>query len=309
MILLATGAFVACGGAKSRAGFEPAADAGPAEDAGNGGPSTGLGSSDAGPTLDSNGCSEEAKLVYVLSLEGDLYSFAPAKKAFTKVGPLDCRSGEKKFTPISMAVDRKAVAWVNMRYSDPVTRRSEDTLFTVDTKTALCTESEIHDSVGGMGFSTDDGTKDKETLFVSGQGSPGLVGLSKVDFDLKKVVPIADLSQQIGIELTGTGDGRLYGFLVGEVLQLARVDKVTAQFSDYVDLPDVVYPKVPMYAFSFWGGDFYFYTAPDSGPATTTTVARYRPSDKSVVTDYMTSIGFHIVGAGVSTCAPTAPPR
>jgi hypothetical protein len=34
-------------------------------------------------------------------------------------------------------------------------------------------------------------------------------------------------------------------------------------------------------------------------------VSRYRPSDKSLDAAYMTNIGFHIVGAGVSTCAPT----
>jgi hypothetical protein len=64
-----------------------------------------------------------------------------------------------------------------------------------------------------------------------------------------------------------------------------------------------------MFAFSFWGGDFYVYTATDTSASKTTTVARYRPSDKSLDNAYMTNIGFHIVGAGVSTCAPTSAPK
>jgi hypothetical protein len=89
-------------------------------------------------------------------------------------------------------------------------------------------------------------------------------------------------------------------------LQLAAVDKTTSAFSDKVTLDQVPKPTAPMFAFSFWGGDFYFYTATSTSASKTTTVARYRPSDKSLDTSYMTSIGFHIVGAGVSTCAPTS---
>jgi hypothetical protein len=75
--------------------------------------------------------------VYVLSLEGDLHSFAPADKKFTKVGPLDCRFGNTTYLPISMAVDRQAVAWVNMRYDGIFA--TESRIFKVDTKTAECT--------------------------------------------------------------------------------------------------------------------------------------------------------------------------
>lgn len=74
-------------------------------------------------------------------------------------------------------------------------------------------------------------------------------------------------------------------------------------------LPAVETPAA--WAFSFWGGDFYLYTAPDplSDPSRTTNVTRYRPSDGSVDAQYMVNIGFRIVGAGVSTCAPLEPPK
>jgi hypothetical protein len=65
----------------------------------------------------------------------------------------------------------------------------------------------------------------------------------------------------------------------------------------------------PMFAFSFWGGDFYFYTATSTAANKTTNVTRYSPKDGAIDKAYMQNIGFHIVGAGVSTCAPTTQPK
>ncbi len=300
---------LACGSSTQRAGFDgnPPPDGG---SSGSSGDSTSGGfKNDSGTKPLTDGCSDEAKLVYVLSLEGDLYSFAPAAKQFTKVGPLNCKSGGKTFLPISMAVDRKAVAWVNMRDTDPFAGGG-DIMFQVDTVTAACTATKITGSMGGMGFSTDQGTTDQETLYVIGQGNtPGKGALVKVDFAQQKLVPLSDLKEQTDLELTGTGDGRLYGFLISSPLALAAVDKGTSAFSNRVTLAQVEKPQAPMFAFTFWGGDFYFYTATSTSAAKTTNVTRYRPSDGSVDTAYMKGIGFHIVGAGVSTCAPTSLPK
>jgi hypothetical protein len=310
---------VACSASTQRAGFDDA-DAGGSTSGSSGtsGESTsgGFVGADGGPKIGADGCSDAAKLVYVLSLEGDLYSFAPAEKKFTKVGPLDCKLGGKKLIPISMAVDRQAVAWVNMREDDPF-GLGEDTLFKVDTQTATCSPTNIKGSMGGMGFSTDaNGTpapgqasNEKETLFVIGEGSPGKGALRKVDFAQEKLVTVSDLAEQSDLELTGTGDGRLYGFLITRPLALAAIDKSTTMLSGRVTLGKVETPLAPMFAFSFWGGDFYFYTATSTTSSKTTNVARYRPSDGSVEPAYMSSIGFHVVGAGVSTCAPTTAPK
>ena len=53
------------------------------------------------------------------------------------------------------------------------------------------------------------------------------------------------------------------------------------------------------WAFAFWGGDFYMFTAPDVAGSI---VQRFRPSTGAIthVADYPE----RIVGAGVSTCAP-----
>jgi len=300
-------AAMACSSSAQRGGFDATPPPDPSSSGGtSGGTSGGFAGGDSGvnPT---DGCSDAAKLVYVLSLEGDLYSFAPADKKFTKVGALDCKLGGKSFSTVSMAVDREAVAWVNMR--DQFSLTGESVMFKVDTKTAACTPTNIKGSWGGMGFSTNAGTTDKETLFVIGPGS-GLKGaLLTVDFAKEKIVPVVDLPEQVDLELTGTGDGRLYGFLQSTPLAIAAVDKSSAAFSGRVPLTGVPDPQPPMFAFSFWGGDFYVYTATDTSPSKTTTVSRYRPSDGSIDTTYMTQIGFHIVGAGVSTCAPTSSPK
>jgi hypothetical protein len=298
-------AAVACSSSSTRAGFET-----PPPDTSSGGTSgmtSGFVGADSGVPSNGDGCSDAAKLVYVLSLEGDLYSFAPADKKFTKVGALNCTLNGKTFTTVSMAVDRNAVAWVNMR--DELSLTGESVMFNVDTKTAKCTPTKIKGTWGGMGFSTNAGTTDKETLYLIGPGS-GLNGaLLSVDIANEQIVPVADLKEQVDLELTGTGDGRLFGFLQSTPLAIAAVDKKTAAFSDRASLAQVPPPQPPMFAFSFWGGDFYVYTAEDPSPSTTTTVSRYRPSDKSVDSSYMTQIGFHIVGAGVSTCAPVTGPK
>jgi hypothetical protein len=52
------------------------------------------------------------------------------------------------------------------------------------------------------------------------------------------------------------------------------------------------------WAFAFWGGNFYTFTAPGGS----TVVTRFDPNDGSIVQVAQTSDV--IVGAGVSTCAP-----
>lgn len=304
LVVLVGGALVACGSSSSRTRFE-AGDAGPSSSSTDA-PSSGFVPADAGPSS-GDGCSDEAKLVYVLSFDGDLYSFAPAAKKFTKVGALNCELGGATLIPISMAVDRNAVAWVNMR---DALGGGDGVLFEVDTKTAKCKPSGIAAAFGGMGFSINAGSTAEDTLFVVAHDvPPGGRGIARVDFAKQKVVPIAVLPELDDLELTGTGDGRLFGFLMSSPLAIAQVDKSTAAYSKRVQLAGVEKPTPPLYAFSFWGGDFYVYTATTLAPQQSTNVARYRPSDGSLDTEYMTSIGFHIVGAGVSTCAPTVSPN
>jgi hypothetical protein len=107
-------------------------------------------------------------------------------------------------------------------------------------------------------------------------------------------------------ELTGTGDARLFGFFTTTPVQLAEINKSNGSILSTKELANVETPIA--WAFSFWGGDFYLYTAPDD-PSRTTNVTWYQPASGTTDPYYMTNIGFRIVGAGVSTCAPIAPPK
>jgi hypothetical protein len=68
------------------------------------------------------------------------------------------------------------------------------------------------------------------------------------------------------------------------------------------------------WAFSFYGGDFYIYThssGSGGGPPRAgggSDVTRYSPVT-GAIDIVKPKIGFKIVGAGVSTCAPTTSPR
>ncbi len=261
---------------------------------------TGTGGTGAG-----SNCSEAAKLIYVLSDANNLYSFKPDEKIFTLVGQLGCQTA---MAPNSMAVDRNAVAWVNYVNNNGL-GDSAGAIFKVSTADASCEPTATVTLTNGwyrigMGFSTDGVDTDDESLFVTSIGIGGSLG--RVDMGSNTVVPVGNFSGQFtnqSAELTGTGDARLFAFFTSTPVEVAEINKSNAATISNVPLPTV---EVPMaWAFSFWGGDFYLYTATMGDSR----VNRYRPSDGTVDPAYMTNIGFRIVGAGVSTCAPLTPPR
>lgn len=257
-------------------------------------------------------CSEAAQLVYVLSDVGDLYSFRPNLRQFTRIGRLRCPTDMQ---PNSMAIDRNAVAWVNF-----VAGGLGDTagaIYRVNTTDATCTgDPPIRMPPGwlrvGMGFSTAGADTTEEALFVAGTSDPfggASRGLGRFDISSQEIVPIGQFTAALrgqSAELTGTGDGRLFGFFTTTPVRVAEIDKTTAAIVNSAPLTQVETPQA--WAFSFWGGDFYLYTAGSVLLGGSSNVTRYRPSDGSVDTGYMRQVGFRILGAGVSTCAPILPP-
>jgi hypothetical protein len=262
-----------------------------------------LGGNGSGGNGQAGDCSEAAKLIYVLTDTGLLYSFKPDEKLFTLVGPMSCPTAAQ---PNSMAVDRQAVAWVNYVDNNGISD-SAGTIWRVSTADASCAPApSVNLPAGwyriGMGYSTDSAGGDSESLFVTGIGLNGSLGRIANDM----LVPVANFSgslQNQDAELTGTGDGRLFGFFTSNPVAVAELDKTTAAALSNVPLPTVEVPNA--WAFSFWGGDFYLYTASLGNSR----VNRYRPSDGTVDPNYMPDVGFRIVGAGVSTCAPLTPPN
>ncbi|HEY3821094.1 MAG TPA: hypothetical protein VGL81_28210 [Polyangiaceae bacterium] len=311
-------AAIACGGTSSKENGFASLDGGGSGSSGSGGSgSSGSGSSggssggllgDGGGGSSSGGSNctgQAADFVYVLSAENDLYSFAPDKKLFTKIGPLGCTT---PLSPNSMAVDRNATAYVNYVADDDSTGQ----IFQVSTTDASCTGPLMTLPSGwervGMGYSTDNAGSTTETLYVAGVG--GGMGLGLLDFGIKTVGPIGPFTGSLAgqnAELTGTGAGTLFGFFTSSPVEVAQIDKANGSTMTPVPMTGV---KVPNdWAFSFWGGHFYLYTSQGQGSGNGSNVTDYDPVGGTVNTMFMTAIGFDIVGAGVSTCAPTTAPQ
>jgi hypothetical protein len=243
--------------------------------------------------VDRRDCQDAAStLIYAVGNGNELYSFYPPDQAFKLIGTLACPTDA---TPFSMAVDRRGVAYVLYNNGE---------LFRVSTLNASCTPTRyVPGQEGfqefGMGFSSDRGGPE-ETLFVSAdQRLGGTVGLGKIDprtFALSRVSN--DAPPQA--ELTGTGDGRLYAYYAEENSTssfIGEIEKTSGRVIAEKELAGVA--QGTGWAFAFWGGDFYVFT----GDEATSTVVRYRPGDDSVIS-YTTAPAL-IVGAGVSTCAPS----
>lgn len=250
-----------------------------------------------------DGCSAEARDVYVISHGGDLYRFAPKKLEFTKIGAVKCGPYFTKLSVYSMAVDRDSNAWV---------LDSQGVVWKVSTRDATCeattyVKNTQSFSVFGMGITANAAGSKAESLFIAGGGPlPNSQSLGTIDLVTKSVTRLGTFTDGLAAfpaELTGTADGRLYGFFPrAPKPTLALINKATGATpkANQVELPGI--PVGGGFAFSFWGGDFWFYSSNTS--ATSSSVARYKASGDKSVSVVVASTGFVIVGAGVSSCAP-----
>ncbi len=260
-----------------------------------------------------NDCADAGiTFIYVITAQNTLYSFYPPSGAFTFIGTIACPTTTPNDAPFSMAVDRTGTAYVVFQSGD---------LFQVSTADASCSPTPYTPTtIGlgttfGMGYSADT-TDPGETLFVASDDPPGITPtepefLGTLDTTSFQLSTVGQFPHVIGsAELTGTGDGRLFGFGVlndntggPPTLRLLELDKTAPQtlLSETV----LSFPAAPRsltdWAFSFWGGSFYFFTAVDqNGPST---VSIYTPGGPPVATPILT-LDQAIDGAGVSTCAP-----
>jgi hypothetical protein len=311
--LCAAASLIGCGSARS--GFfssSPGSDAGtvvgedggaspsPAEgDAGSFGTGTGNGGTDT------SGCSDDAtNFVYVLTKSGSLYKFAPDKKVFTKIGDVHCGSTQSMYN--SMAVDRKATAWVNVIDPMAVLQGALGFIYRVNTKDASCEPAPALKLVNdwtqvGMGFSVDAPGGTAESLFVMNFKGPTL---GKVDTNSMTIQTLGSGSSPA--ELTGTAKAQLFGFFTDTQPSptVGLIDKQTAKVSAPASMNGLSKPTD--WAFSYWGGHFYLYTQSQADPSSN--VTDYDPVSGSINSSCMRNTGLTIVGAGVSTCAPTVQP-
>jgi hypothetical protein len=241
-------------------------------------------------------CKEQGiTYIYVVLEDKRLFAFDPRDATFSPRGALDCMATINAY---SMAVDRKGVALVELE-GDP--DQGGGQVLRVDTKDGTCTPtSYVPDptfKAFGMGYAanTED---DGETLYLaSDTGS-----LARLDPKTLERTEIGPFSKPIGkAELTGTGDGRLFGFGVEtSESHLSEISPDTAKVLRDRLLP--IGANFTDWAFANWGSDFYFFTSTSMAPGSVSIVTKYDPTAHTLKR-VATAPGL-IVGSGVSTCAP-----
>ncbi|MCA9620031.1 MAG: hypothetical protein KC731_13490 [Myxococcales bacterium] len=258
-------------------------------DGGSGGGLSGLGGT-SGSHAD---CATGTESVYLIGEDAQLFRFDPSSLSVSLVGTLACPTSAG--TPFSMAVARDGYAWVE--YTD-------GRLYRVDIGTAECVATDfVPGQLGfasfGMGMIGNEETS-KDTFYVADYGGLGLATLDRSTLKLQFVGAYDTFSGPA--ELTGTADGRLYGFFSKQGLAVvAELDPTNAAILSKVPQPVDIGVA---WAFAFWGGDFYLFTSPDGGPSN---VDRFRPSDGT--TTFVMKVPSVVIGAGVSTCAPLTVPE
>lgn len=254
------------------------------------------GSGDAANNNNSD-CAQGTDLVYVIDqFNNRLSQFDPMAKQFHDLGSLSCPVSLGA-TPFSMSVDRNAIAWVLY---------DSGQLMHVEIATLACTAttwaSPSRLDVFGMGFSTDVAGGSAEHLYIGGGATQVQASytLARVDTTTMMATPLGTESDLP--EMTGTGSAQLWGF---------QTDASTAhvvQFDKTNGTAITTYPEPTLtgtdtgYAFAAWGGDFWVFLIRSGEPSSTV----YQVDGMTgAIKGTTATTGRTIVGAGVSTCAPT----
>jgi hypothetical protein len=260
----------------------------------------------------SDGCSDAAKLIYVVDINNKLAKFDPVAKAFTTIGTLACKTTTLGIpdgaTPFSMAIDRTAQAYV--LYSD-------GNIMKVDTTQASlpCTATNWKAGTDGlmqfgMGYSTDTAGGTTDTLFVSGGASTGTGNstLAKLDTTSMSATTVGMVSGSP--ELTGNANAELWAFspsVNSETPTVQQLDKASGAAVITYMLPTLA-GNPSAWAFGFYGGDYWVFLE-KNGESNTTVYEIAGPTNMThapgSVVGTTPASGLEVVGAGVSTCAPT----
>jgi|GEM_PF-1497664 len=221
----------------------------------------GLDSSSGSTGVDACECAPGTDLVYVVSDDGELWSFDPATSAFELVGPLGCGG----FAPFSMAVDRTGRAWFLLLDDIPFAVVAKG-LFTVplddpsDCQAVAYTEGLF--GVFGMSFVDRPPPAACEDLYVhsySGDGpfaeGPGLGMMGQLDED--GALQVVGSTNFDGAELAGTSEGRLFSVAGTDPIKIVEYDRDTIEELSQLALPGI--EKTSASAMAYWGGDFYVF--------------------------------------------------
>lgn len=296
-----------CGSASDKSTFDDSdGAAGQAQFAGgsggasSGGSGGGFQSQGGGSGTEPPLCGEVGQSIFVVSSpDSNLLRFDPKALTFTKIGKLSCAPGGLA-TPFSMAIRRDGNAYILY---------DNGHIYRASTTDASCSDSGYTPnqqgfSQFGMGYVSDGPGSSAETLFVMDNGA---AGLAKIPDD-GKLVKVAQfdggLAGRSG-EVTGTGEGRLFGFFVdiadAKKTTVAEIDKTTGHVISNVAQN---LPAISAWAFAHWGGSFYLFNGGGTGNSR---VDKFTPGKGTA--QVVANAGYRIVGAGVSTCAPTTEPE
>lgn len=278
----------------------------------------------AGATCSGGSCSTECAadgvdLVYVVDDRNRFLSFNPRKLAqggepFTLIGTLACRPqlgpvpGHLSVAPFSMSVDREGTAWVLY---------SSGEIFKVSTKDASCQASTYLARQGGlllfgMGFVTDSVGSDGEKLWLGGGQATAVSGGKLAVVDTKQTNPqpmiVGNLTANAeqSPELTGTNEAKLFGFYPGTSRAFVQeIDRTSgAPLGQEYLIPGGLGGQAEAWAFAQWGGKFYVFVTVTQGLGSNSTVRVIDRATGGVMTA-LQNLPYKIVGAGVSTCAPS----
>jgi hypothetical protein len=262
-------------------------------------------------------CPEGTDLIYVVDSSYQLLSFDPRDDAFTfnLLAYLNCPAGYAwpdwggggLGTPFSMSVDRAGFAWILYTSGE---------IFLVDTNNAeSCAESSWSPGTGGfelfgMGFVSDEPGSELETLYIAGgtamEMQLHITGeLAAIEPEAVSLTTVGNLTpSELGPELTGTGDAELFAYFPGNFeSSVAKVSKTTGQNEQAWAIPTLT-GQTWAWAFAHWGGEFFIFVTYDDGWNSISQVRRFDRTT-GLVDVAVESHPYRIVGAGVSTCAPT----
>jgi hypothetical protein len=263
----------------------------------------------------SQSCSQGTGLIYLVDDTNRFLSFNPENNAntLTELGTLKCSASASwpawaspTATPFSMSVDRKGKAWVLYTSGE---------IFSVDVKTVACTSTSFSKGqkgyeLFGMGFVSDAKGSEQEKLFIHGGEVAYLENgnLGYIDPTSLAITTVGKLSitgTEHSPELTGTGNGELFAFFPNGAKSVVRkIDKtkgITLQ-SWTVGVPST--GDVMAWAFAHWGGKFYVFITIGDLFTENSMILLLDPDTGQTVT-LLKNLKYRIVGAGVSTCAPT----
>ncbi len=243
--------------------------------------------------------------IFVLASNAALWKFFPETNNLVQLGTPACDLPPSTF---SMAVDRLGFAW--LQYSSGALRK------VAVSNLAQCVDpGYVPNQQGinnfGMAFVSNSAFDKCDRIF--GDQYNGIAESPKTA-DFFSIDPVTQQVVKLGksdfgtAEVTGTGDGRAFLFAPSTPSKLVEVDRNTGATISQIPLPGVT--AGGGWAFAFFAGDFYFFTDGQNDSKSEVTHIDYDDSDangKQDITVVLNNVPLKIVGAGVSTCAPTVP--